>query len=254
MKKILFILFLFLSGVLTYAQSSFDPRTLLNKKPDRLVNDYSNTLTPDQVQALEQKVDAFDQQSSTQIAVAVVPELNGIEISDFNVKLLRAWGVGSKKNNNGALLLIAIKEHQLDITTGYGLEGSLDDITAKHIIDEVIVPNFKGSDYYGGIDQGIDAMIKATKGEYTAPPGYGKSKLNPGKIFLLIVIVIILLSLFSGGGGGGTFISRGGFINPFLFGGFGGGGSGGGWSGGGGGGFGGFGGGSGGGGGASGSW
>lgn len=260
MKKILSIFTLLLLTVVSFSQD-FDPEKLLSQKPNppRLVNDYTKTLTDDQRQALENKLVAFDDSTSTQIAVVIIPSLNGNEIADFNVNLLRAWGVGGKEKNNGVILLIAKGDRKLNITTGYGLEGALPDITCKQIIDDIIVPNFKGDDFYGGIEQGTDAIIKAVKGEYSAPADYHKRNVGPsaGRIIFIIVLIIIFLILSNRrSGGGGSFMSRRGYtawtIGNILSN-IGSSGGGGGWSGGGGG-FGGFGGGSSGGGGASGSW
>ena len=259
MKKILLIFISLLVSFISFSQESFDLEKLLTQKPSQLVNDFTNTLTPDQRQALENKLVAFNDSTSTQIAVVIIPSLNGNDISDFNVKLGRAWGVGGKEFNNGVVLLIAKGDRKLNIATGYGVEGALPDITSKHIIDDVIRPDFKGDDYYRGIEEGTDAIIQAIKGEYTAPKSYGNKGSGGGGKFIFIIIAIILFLVFSGGkGGGGSFMSRRGAM-PFILGSLlgGGGRGGGGWSGGGGGssgGFGGFGGGSFGGGGASGSW
>ena len=259
MKKILLIFISLLVSFVSFSQESFDLEKLLTQKPSQLVNDFTNTLTPDQRQALENKLVAFNDSTSTQIAVVIIPTLNGDDISDFNVRLGRAWGVGGKEFNNGVVLLIAKGDRKLNIATGYGVEGALPDITSKHIIDDVIRPAFKGDDYYRGIEEGTDAIIQAVKGEYTAPKSYGNKGSGGGGKFIFIIIAIILFLVFSGGkGGGGSFMSRRGAM-PFILGSLlgGGGRGGGGWSGGGGGssgGFGGFGGGSFGGGGASGSW
>lgn len=233
--------------------------------PPRLVNDYTNTLTADQQQALENKLVAFDDSTSTQVAVVIVPSLDGDEVNDYAVKLGRSWGIGGKEFNNGVLLLIARNDRKLGIATGYGVEGALPDVTAKHIIDEVIVPNFKGDDYYRGIDEGTDAIIKAVQGEYHVQRSGRNAGVGIAKfIFIIIMIIVFLIAAGRGGGRNGGFMSRRGYrnilgpmiINSLLNSGRGGGG--GGWSGGGssgsGGGFGGFGGGSFGGGGASGSW
>jgi uncharacterized protein len=261
MKKLLSILMLLLASVLAFSQGSFDPESLLKQKPARLVNDFTGTLTTDQAQALENKLVAFDDSTTTQIAVVIIPTLNGRDIADFNVQLGRAWGVGGKQYNNGVVLLIAKNDRKLNIATGYGAEGALPDITTKHIIDQVIVPNFKGDDYYRGIEEGTDAIIQAVKGEYKAPANYKKRKSSGGigRVIFIIVLIIIFLAVSGGKGGGGSFMSRRGAAawtigNILLNSGRGGGG---GWSGGGGssgGGFGGFGGGSFGGGGSSGSW
>lgn len=257
MKKIIYIFVFFFAAAFSFSQSvnkAIPPRP----QPPQLVNDFTNTLTADQAATLEKKLEAFDKASSTQIAVVIINSLNGYDVSDYALAILRNWGVGQKNKNNGVVLLIAKKDRKIDINTGYGLEGSLDDITAKHIIDEDIVPLFKQKDYYGGINAGTDKIIKAVRGEYTAPPGYGEIKISTWQIIKIILLIILILYLFSrGSGNGGSFMSRRGYRgwggNTIFWpgGGWGGGGRGG-WSGGGG--FGGFGGGSGGGGGASGSW
>ena len=254
MKKAFSIFILSILAVVAYAQNSFNPESLLKRAPDKqhLVNDFSGTLTADQQQALEHKLVAFNDSTSTQIAVVIIPSLNGNDISDFNVKLGRAWGVGGKEFSNGVVLLIAKDDHKLNIATGYGVEGALPDITCKQIIDDIIVPKFKGADYYRGIDEGTDAIMQAVKGEYTAPASHRKSGTSFGRIIFIIFIIILALAFGGRKGGGGSFMSRRGFaawtIGNMLLGG---GGSGGGGSSGG---FGGFGGGSFGGGGASGSW
>ena len=261
MKKFLSIFILLLVSIVTFSQQNFDPESLLKQKPaiQQLVNDFTGTLTPDQKQALENKLVAFDDSTSTQIAVVIIPSLNGNDVADYNVKLGRAWGVGGKEFSNGVILLIVKADRKLNIATGYGVEGALPDITSKHIIDEVIVPNFKGNDYYRGIEEGTDAIMQAVKGEYKAPENYGRKKLPGSRIIFIIIMIIVFLIISSGGGrGGGSFMSRRGFAAWTLANMIGnsGGRGGGGWSGGGGssGGFGGFGGGSFGGGGASGSW
>jgi len=259
MKKLFSIFILLLVSVVGFAQENFDPEKLLKQKPTTLVNDFTGTLTEDQRQALENKLVAFDDSTSTQIAVVIIPTLNGKDVADYNIELGRAWGVGGKENNNGVILLIAKGDRKLNISTGYGLEGALPDLTAKQIIDQIIVPNFKGDDYYRGIEEGTDAIILAVKGEYTAPEGYNKRNVKGsiGRIIFIIIIIIIFLIISSGKGGGGSFMSRRGFAAWTLANMIGSGGRGGGWSGGGGGssgGFGGFGGGGFGGGGASGSW
>ena len=248
MKRFFSIWLLILAAAVGHAQSSFDPDVLLDpgSAPDHLVTDYASILTPSQRQALEDKLVTFDNSTSNQIAVVIVPSLKGKDIADFATELIRAWGVGSKKNNNGVMLLISTDSahHELNITTGYGLEGVLPDVTCKEIIDDIIVPKFKGEDYYRGIDEGTDAIMQAARGEYNSP----SEERSPHhssflRILLWIVGIIVLLILL-----------KTGLLWPLLdlasiF--IGGGGSG---SGGGGGGFGGFGGGSSGGGGASGSW
>jgi uncharacterized protein len=261
LKNILFATLLLLLHAVAFGQS-------FPAKPNRLVNDYTQTLSPDQINQLEQKLVAFDDSTSTQVAVVIIKSLEGYDVADYTVRLAESWGVGGDKNNNGVVLLVSLGDRKVTIQTGYGVEGALPDAIARRIIENEITPNFKSGNYYAGIDQGTDAIISYTKGEYKndAPPKRKKS--NGGMVpFIVIFIIIILAAIKRGGGGGSQVIGGRGSASPFwwlLLGsqlgrGSGNGGGFGGFSGGGGGfgaggGFGGFGGGSFGGGGASGSW
>ncbi len=227
--------------------------------PAKLVNDLTNTLTPAQIQALENKLVAYDDSTSSQVAVVIVSTLNGYDIAEFGLALGRKWGIGGKEFNNGIILLVAKDDRKVRIETGYGLEGAIPDITAKSIIDNSITPSFKAGNYYRGLDDATDDIIRAAAGEYKAPAGYGNKKKKGIGIGSIIGLVVLLLIFGLGGGGrssGGTMSAAGWIIGSML--GSSGRSSGGGWSGGGGGssggGFGGFGGGGFGGGGASGSW
>lgn len=265
LQSALLVCFLLIAGLATRAQN-VPPKP----NPPTRVNDFAHVMTADQINALEQKLVAYNDSTTSDIVVVTVPDIGNSTVEDYALQILRTWGVGDKKNNNGIVILADIKDRQVAIQVGYGLEGAIPDVTAKAIIENEIVPNFKagGADnYYRGFDQAADALIKAAAGEYKAPEGYAQGRhgqhsgSNGLGIFLIILIIIVVIIIRRGGGGrgGGGYYGGGGWL-PFLFGtmvGRGLGGGGGGWGGGGGGGWGGgggFGGGSGGGGGASGSW
>ena len=252
MKKLLVILGLLFSFCVSAQIEKAIPK---RPNPPKLVNDFTGTLTQQQVDALEAKLVAYDDSSSNQIAVVIVNTLDGHDVSDYAFTIGREWEVGNKDKNNGIVLLVAKEDRKVNVQVGYGLEGAVPDVTAKRIIENEITPNFKEGNYYRGIEEGTDAIIKATLGEYKAPENYGSKKnkgISIGKIILIVIVLIIIFGGGAAGAGGGTYMSRGGFGGWT-----GGSGGGSGWSGGGGssgGGFGGFGGGSFGGGGASGSW
>jgi uncharacterized protein len=223
------------------------------------VVDNTNTLTREQIEALNQKLTAYKDSTSNEIAVVLINSLGDYPIEDVAIGILRNWGVGGKEHNNGVVLLVAKNDKKIRIETGYGLEGAIPDITAKSIIDNEITPNFREGNFYRGLDEATNEIIKAAAGEYKAPEGYRRGGgLKTWQVFLVVIFIwIILGAIGRGGRGGGGYASRRGYRNwggPIWWGGGGLGSGGGGWSGGGGGGFGGFGGGSGGGGGASGSW
>lgn len=232
-------------------------------KPNQLVNDYTKTLSKEQVVSLEQKLVAFSDSTSIQVAVVIIQSLDGYDINDYGYQLGRAWGIGGKEKNTGVLVLASIGDRKVTIQTGYGMEGVLPDAITKRIIENEIKPNFKAGDYFAGMDAATDAIISYTKGEYKndSPRRSGKKGFPSGLIVLIVVGVLLLISRGGKGGGGRNVIgSRGGadIVWWSLLSGLGGRGSGGGggFGGGssGGGGFGGFGGGSFGGGGSSGSW
>ena len=236
-----------------------------------IVTDYTGTLSPSEKQALENKLVAFADTASTQIAVVLVNTTEGYDVADYTVRLAQKWGVGEKKYDNGIMLLAAIGDRAVTIQTGYGVEGGLPDAIAYRIIENDIKPAFRGGNFYKGLDDATNSIISFTKGEYKADKKPDSSSGSGGLSGMLVLIVIIvIIALVSKGGGGNN--NRGGKMFDgkgsndlfwwMLLNGMGGGGNsrgggfGGGFGGGstGGGGFGGFGGGGFGGGGASGRW
>ena len=229
-------------------------------RPARYFNDYANKISPATASQLNSLLEDFERQTSSQIVVAVFPKMQSdSSLEDYAQRIYQAWGIGQKKGNNGALLLVFIADRKMRVQTGYGLEGALPDATGKQIIEDVIKPYFQKGDFDGGLVAGVNAILAATKGEYK---GTGRTVNQQGRrpkqnfpFVFAVVALFIFISLIRRARGVG-YNSRGrrsfGFF-PFPMGG----GGGGGWSGGGGG-FssGGFsgGGGNSGGGGASGSW
>jgi len=252
----LFTCLLLLAGF-SFAQGTIPEKPV----PPRLVNDFAQILSADQVQSLESKLVAFNDSTTVQITVVIVPTLDGYEKADYAQQLGQKWGVGGKENDNGFVVLVkpksASERGEAFIATGYGVEKFVPDATAVDVVNNEMIPFFKQNDYYGGINAGTNALMLFVKGEYKAE-SYGKTKKKGSSVFFVLIIIIVIVLLISRGNNNHHTINRSGSGTPLFFpwiggGGFGGGG-GGGFGGGGGGGFGGFGGGSFGGGGAGGSW
>ncbi len=222
--------------------------------PPRLVNDYVGILSGNEAAALERKLVAYDDSTSTQIAIVIENSLEGDDLFEYSFRLAEKWGIGREGKNNGVLIYIAIQDRQLQIQTGYGAEGFLPDVMARRIIDKVIAPSFRSQNYYAGLDKATEIIMKLGTGEYTNDDVYRKG--FPFEVLIFIIIFIIIIALINKGGGGGY--NRGGRYRSggmgWIITGHGGGGSFGGGGGFGGGGFGGFGGGGFGGGGAGGGW
>ena len=237
--------------------------------PPRLVNDFAGLLKSEEINILERKLVAFNDSTSTQIAIVIVPSLMGYDKSDYAQRLAEKWGIGQKGRDNGVLILVKPKtpdsNGEIFIAQGYGLEGAIPDITCGEIVDYEILPAFRTGDYFSGLNNATNTLMSLARGEYSAAE-YGKSaKKSSGKNapigFIIFIIIIIFIIFRKSGGSNNKNIGTGGLPFWLLLGMMGSGrgshrGSWGGFSGGGGGGggFGGFGGGGFGGGGAGGSW
>ncbi|MBN1396904.1 MAG: TPM domain-containing protein [Bacteroidetes bacterium] len=213
-------------------------------KLDRRVTDFTGTLGNQQMQSMERELESFEDTTSTQVVVLMIKSLEGESIEEYANRTFLLNNIGQEKKNNGVLLLVAKDDRKVRIEVGYGLEGALTDAISSRIIRSEITPKFKEDNYFDGIRAGVNAIIRAVKGEYKADPGGDKEPaISAGLIFFIILFVLFFLmplltsrrrsvigsdghDYFSGWGyGGGSF---GGF------GGSGGGGFGGGFSGGGG--------------------
>ena len=210
-KKLIFLFSFILVSYLSFAQT-------FPEKPTRLVADYTHTLSDQQANLLERKLVAFDDSTSTQIAVVIIKSLDGYDVADYGVRLAQKWGIGGKKNNNGILLLVSLGDRKVTIQTGYGVEGAVPDAIARRIIENEIKPSFKEGNYYQGLKQGTNALISYTKGEYK----HTNSKKGNGGgrgifIILLIIIVIVIISRINKGGGGSQVIGGRGEASPFWW-------------------------------------
>jgi uncharacterized protein len=166
------------------------------------VVDLTATLNPGQQAALEQHLRAFEERKGSQIAVLLVPDTEPEAIEQFALRVAEQWKLGRKKIDDGAILVIAKNARSLRIEVGYGLEGALNDATAKRIVDEIIVPRLKQQDFYGGIEQGVDAMMRVIDGEplpVPEPTGLVADKslgLLPVFFFAAVIVGGIMRSLF----------------------------------------------------------
>jgi uncharacterized protein len=162
------------------------------------VTDLTGTLTSEQQATLEQTLAAFESRKGSQIAVLLVPTTQPETVEQYAVRVEENWKLGRKGVDDGVLLVVAKTDRKLRIEVGYGLEGVLPDATAKRIIAEDIAPHFKQGDFYGGINAGVERMIKLIDGETLPPP---KVQSRPGggmSIDHLLVIGFILVFVVGG--------------------------------------------------------
>lgn len=165
MRKILFypLLWLCLVTAVAYSEVAVPPLTAR-------VTDLTGTLTAEQKSNLEQTLQAFEAKKGSQIAVLMVTSTEPEAIEQYSIRVAEQWKLGRKGVDDGALLLIAKNDRAMRIEVGYGLEGVLPDAIAKRIIAETITPYFKSDDFYGGIQAGVETMIKVIEGEPLPSP------------------------------------------------------------------------------------
>ncbi|TGK81478.1 YgcG family protein [Leptospira noumeaensis] len=210
------------------------PLSLLARDVPRLkarVTDETWTLSPGFVAALEKKLRDHESKTSNQIAVYVIPSLEGEVLENYSLRVAETWKLGQKKNDNGVLLLIALDDRKLRIEVGYGLEGILTDVICHHIIEKEIKPYFKKGNFESGIQNGVNTILAVIEGEYSVPPAEDFSHLGPlsflGQLsgahlempivmrVVLTIFVFFVLSIFTYAAA--TIPYFGWFIYFFLF-------------------------------------
>ena len=159
--------------------------------PTAYFNDYAGLVSAADAQRLDAKLREFAAQTSTQVVVTVFKSLPSPSLEDFTIRAAESWRVGRKDWDNGAVLFVFVDERKMRIETGYGLEGALPDQLAGRILDEQVRPRFRAGDWTGGLEAGIDGIMAATRGEYTAPP-----KKQEGVPLVAILIIACFVILF----------------------------------------------------------
>jgi uncharacterized protein len=213
----------------------------------RVVDDAS-VLDAATMQSITDKLAAVEAKSGDQIVVATLKSLQGTSIEDFGYQLGRAWGIGQKDKNNGAILIVVPSERKVRIEVGYGLEGALTDAVTRLIIQNAILPRFRTGDFAGGIVRGVEDIIQVVSGDAedfqrraAQRPDNAPQGIDAATIIFFLVVLFVIVRMLRQGGGGSSMRRSGGYAGPIFIpsggswsGGGGGGGGGGGFSGGGG--------------------
>jgi uncharacterized protein len=156
------------------------------------VTDLTATLNAGQRQALEQELKVFEDRKGAQLAVLIVPTTEPEAIEQYGIRVVDAWQLGRKGIDDGLLLLIAKDDRKLRIEVGRGLEGVVPDAVAKRVIAEVITPFFKRGDFYGGIEAGVNRLIRIIDGEPLPPPRQKDLRWSDYEDFLWISLFLVL--------------------------------------------------------------
>jgi uncharacterized protein len=183
---------------------------------DFFVNDYAGALSSATLKEIMAKGVAVDKRTGAQAVVVIVDSLQGMSRDDYSLEILRTWGIGQKDKNNGVLLLVAIKDREVKIEAGYGLEGALPDGKCGRILDECFVPSMRDGSADAAVLKTYDAILLEIANEYGMDPKnlmegteYSLSAPSPVNgtlgtiiIFLIFIVIMIIITLLKGKGGG----------------------------------------------------
>ncbi|MCD4818331.1 MAG: TPM domain-containing protein [Candidatus Cloacimonetes bacterium] len=181
------------------------------------INDYAGILTKQEEKNLENILYTNELKTSSEIALLIIPTLEGDNLESFAMKVVEKWKLGKDKQDNGALLLIVMDDRKVRLEVGNGLDPILTDIISGFIIRDYIVENFKSGDYYTGINYGLKAITGIISEEFTIDPEelekYRKSveknnKSNRISLVALLFVISLIFGLFRG--------RRRGSIIPFI--------------------------------------
>lgn len=170
---------------------------------DRPIVDQTKTLSNEDVSRISNLINAERQKKSLQIGVLMIDTLGSDDsLEEYSLKVARQWGIGDKKQSNGALLFIAKNDRKMRIEVGNGMEGSLTDARASQIIRNTIAPKFRSGDYVGGVEAGVKRIIDAAEGRNLSDNDMdGESIVS--MLFIVIFITIIVIAILKGNGSNG---------------------------------------------------
>jgi len=164
------------------------------------VTDLTGTLSAAQRDELEARIAAYEAKRGSQMAVLMLPTTKPEEIEQYSIRVAEAWKIGRRKVDDGLILVVAKEDRTLRIEVGYGLEGVIPDSMARRVIDERIVPRFRAGDFYGGVRDGVDQLIRLAEGEKLPPPPAGgghAAGADPMQYLVpAIIFVVVVGSIF----------------------------------------------------------
>lgn len=210
MKKLLLIIHICLLATAVFAQRAIPPQG------GHLIHDEANVLSQQDKAMLEYLVKSEEDSTSNQIAVLIIPSLEGDDIDSYANRVYNNWKLGQAKRDNGVLFLVSIQDRNMRMEVGRGLEGVLTDAQSSRIDRNRVAPYFRQGDYASGVKAGVVSIIQTIKGEYVndQPIRQQRTKKPFSWVSLIVLLIIIIISSRRRGGGGGGYMSRGGWFLP----------------------------------------
>ncbi len=206
------------------------------------VNDFADVIPDEDEARISAIATELEEKTGAELAVATIATTGGVEIHDYSVGMYMQWGIGKREKDNGVLIVAAIKDRQLWIKTGYGLEGTITDAFAHAVYSDILRPAFREGEYGKGLVRAVEVVATAvadaegvtlsTIGSRPRLPRTDSGRVSgtAGMIVFLAVFVALLVVMgmarASSGRrvGGFPFWTGGGFSGGLKGGGFGGGG------------------------------
>jgi uncharacterized protein len=130
------------------------------------VNDFAGLLDVGTRTQLEELLRAVEADTSAEIAIAIVPSLDGMSVEEYANRLFREWGVGKDNVDNGVLVLVAPAQREMRLEVGYGLEPILPDGLAGEIIRTNFLPHFREDRYADGITEGVTRVVEVVRANH----------------------------------------------------------------------------------------
>lgn len=193
-SKFIFLFFLLATALPALAQSSVDD--CYPPKPNKLVVDEANILTDQEEARLESKLEKLNRETSNQVVIVTLTKLCAGDAAMTAYEIGERWKVGQKEFDNGMVILVKPTggpgERHTFIAPGYGLEGAIPDATCKLIVEKEMIPNFKGENYYAGLDKAVDIISELATGEYNYKQYNEKKKEKGGGLAAILPILFFI--------------------------------------------------------------
>ncbi len=210
----------------TWTEQALADGSPVPPKPDRYVTDLAGVIGSGRADALNEKLAAFERETSAQVLVYVAPKVpEGTTLEELGAAAIRAWGVGQKGKSNGLVFFVFPEDRKMRIATGYGLEGAVPDATTKRIQSDVVKPLFLKGDFAGGIEAGVEALLQAIRGEGTKGTGRTAAESGIGHDTVWDVLrwatwgtlaTVLLMAFFRRSIGAGILGVLAGFVAVFI--------------------------------------
>ena len=162
------------------------------------VYDEAGLLTETEKQTLNDKLIKFEDSTSTEIEVIIIPSTKGEDVNFLATQFGQKWEIGKKNIDNGVVFLIASEDHTMSIQQGRAVEQYLTASVSGQILDYLVTPYFKKGEFYNGINHGTSAIMDAVKGKFKPLKNSSERVgFSTGHILLIFLIIMILIYIIS---------------------------------------------------------